>query len=146
MAKVSVYLNFASQTEDAFNFYKSVFGTEFENEIMRYVDAPPMENMPPLSDSVKNLVMHMQLPIFDGFTLMGSDAPEEMGLNVVKGNNSHIMLQLDTRDQTRSLFKALSEGGKVEMELQDMFWGDYYGNLTDKFGVQWMFICEEKEL
>lgn len=146
MAKVSVYLNFASQTEEAFNFYKSVFATDFENGIMRYGDAPPMENMPPLPDSLKNLVMHTQLPILDGFTLMGSDAPAEMGFEVVKGNNSHIMLQLDTREQTRQLFKALSEGGKVEMELQDMFWGDYYGSLRDKFGVQWMFNCEAKEV
>jgi len=88
--------------------------------------------------------MHVALPILGGHLLMGTDAPESMGFRVNFGNNVYISLHPDTREETKRLFDSLSEGGKVEMELQDMFWGDYYGSLRDKFGVQWMFICAEK--
>ena len=144
MATVSTYLNFANQTEEAFNFYKSVFGTEFMGEIMRFKDIPPTEGMPSLPKSDLNLVMHVALPILGGHLLMGTDAPESMGFKVNAGNNCYISLSPDTREETRRLFKGLSEGGTVEQELQDMFWGDYYGSCRDKFGVQWMFNCAEK--
>lgn len=144
MATVSTYLNFANQTEDAFNFYKSVFGTEFMGEIMRFKDIPPTEGMPPLPETDLNLVMHVSLPILGGHLLMGTDAPESMGFKVNAGNNVYINLSPDTREETQRLFKGLSEGGTVEQELQDMFWGDYYGSCRDKFGVQWMFNCAEK--
>jgi PhnB protein len=75
---------------------------------------------------------------------MGTDAPESMGFTVIKGNNVHINLQPDTRKETKELFDQLSSGGKVTMELTDMFWGDYYGSCIDRFGVQWMFNCNEK--
>lgn len=146
MTSVSIYLNFPNQTEEVFNFYKSVFGTEFMDDgIMRFKDIPPHEGMPPLPEEDQNLVLHVTLPILGGYLLMGSDAPESMGFKVNKGNNVYINLMPDTRDETRRLFKALSEGGEVEQELQDMFWGDYYGSCKDKFGVQWMFNCSEKE-
>ena len=146
MASVSIYLNFSNQTEEAFNFYKSVFGTEFSyGGIMRFKDIPASEGMPPLPESDKNLVMHVTLPITGGYQLMGSDAPESMGFKVNKGNNVYINLMPDTREETRQLFKLLSQGGVVEQELQDMFWGDYYGSCKDKFGVHWMFNCAEKE-
>jgi PhnB protein len=144
MAKVSTYLNFPGNTEEAFGFYKSVFGGEFVGGIARFSDIPPAENMPPLRDADKNLVMHVSLPILGGHVLMGTDAPESMGFKVNFGNNVYINLEPDTRQETNRLFRALSEGGKVEMELQDMFWGDYYGSCSDKFGVQWMFNCTEK--
>lgn len=140
MAKVSTYLNFPRNTEEAFNFYKSVFGTEFgEYGIMRFGDIPASDGMPPIPEGDKNLVMHMELPITGGHVLMGSDAPESMGFSVNHGNGVHIMLQPDSRNETEELFKALSQGGTVTQPLQDMFWGDYYGSCTDKFGVQWMF-------
>jgi PhnB protein len=145
MATVSTYLNFVRETEEAFNFYKSVFGGEFEGGISRFRDIPPSENMPPLPEADKNLVMHVSLPIFGGHRLMGTDAPYSMGFKVNSGNNVYIMLQTDTREETRRLFDALSKGGQVEQELQDMFWGDYYGSCRDKFGVQWMFACSSKE-
>lgn len=146
MATVNIYLNLPGNTEEAFIFYKSVFGTEFYGGgIMRFKDIPPSEDMPPMPEGVENMVMHCGLPILGGHILMGSDAPEQMGFNVTMGNNIYINLQPDTREETRKLFKALSEGGVVEQELQDMFWGDYYGALTDKFGVKWMFNCAEKE-
>ena len=145
MAAVSTYLNFTRNTEEAFNFYRSVFGGEFTGEISRFKDIPSSENMPPLPEEDKNLVMHVALPILNGHLLMGTDAPESMGFKVNPGNNVYISLHPDTREETKLLFNALSDGGKIEQELQDMFWGDYYGSCADKFGVQWMFICSEKK-
>lgn len=145
MAKVSVYLNFTHNTEEAFNFYKSIFGTEFLGEgIMRFKDVPPSDDMPPLPEADRDLVMHVALPILGGFVLMGSDAPESMGFKVNAGNNVYINLETDSKEQTKNLFKALSAGGKVEQELQDMFWGAYYGSCRDKFGVQWMFNFDQR--
>jgi PhnB protein len=144
MARVSTYLNFASNTEEAFNFYKSIFGGEFSRGgISRFSDIPAAEGMPPLSDEVQNLVMHVELPILGGHLLMGTDAPESMGFSVNHGNNMYISLEPDSKADTDRLFKALSSGGTVEMELQDMFWGSYYGTCTDKFGVRWMFNFEQ---
>ncbi len=145
MATTNIYLNFKDQTEAAFVFYKSVFGGEFERGgISRFGDVPPQEGVPTLSEADKNLVMHVSLPILGGVKLMGTDAPESMEFTVTKGNNVHISLHPDTREDTDRLFAALSEGGKVEMPLQEMFWGDYFGSCVDKFGVQWMFNCESK--
>lgn len=144
MAKVSTYLNFPDSTEKAFTFYKSVFGGEFSGDISRFGDIPPMEGMPAVAEADKNLVMHIALPILGGHMLMGTDAPESMGFSLHEGNNVYINLQPDTREETQRLFKLLSEGGTVEQELQDMFWGDYYGSCKDKFGVQWMFNCAAK--
>ena len=146
MATVNVYLNFPGNTEEAFLFYKSVFGTKFDGQgIMRFKDVPPSDDMPPMPKDVENMVMHVSLPILGGHMLMGSDAPDQMGFKVTMGNNVYINLQPDTRKETRNLFTALSKGGTVEQELQDMFWGDYFGSLKDKFGVLWMFNCSEKE-
>ena len=145
MASVSTYLNFARNTEEAFNFYKSVFGGDFKDgKIARFSDIPPQEGMPPLAEEDKNLVMHVALQITAGHWLMGTDAPETMGFKVNFGNNMYINIEPDTRAETQKLFKALSSGGTVTMELQDMFWGDYFGSCTDKYGVQWMFNCAEK--
>ncbi len=144
MARTSIYLNFPRNTEEAFNFYKTVFGGEFEGGIHRMGEVPSSEGQPALAEADKNLVMHVSLPITGGFRLMGTDAPESMGFNVRMGNNVYINLEPDTRVETEKLFKALAEGGKIEMELQEMFWGDYFGSLTDKFGVQWMFNCSAK--
>jgi PhnB protein len=144
MASVGTYLNFPRNTEDAFNYYKSVFGGDFAGNIMRFSDTPPEEGAPPLAEADKNLVMHVALPILNGHMLMGTDAPDSMGFKVNFGNNSYICLSPDTRVETKRLFEGLSAGGKVEMDLQDMFWGSYFGSCTDRFGVQWMFDCVEK--
>lgn len=144
MIKANVYLNFTNQTEAAFNFYKSVFGTEFEGGINRFGDMPPQEGMPPLPDEAKNLVLHVSLPISDGYKIMGSDAPEQMGFKVNMGNNMYISLDVDSRKEADRLFKSLSDGGVVEMPLTDMFWGAYWGSFADKFGVKWMINCNAK--
>ena len=145
MARTSTYLNFPNQTEEAFNFYKSIFGGEFQGGIARFADIPPQEGMQALADADKNLVMHIELKILGGHVLMGTDAPESMGFKVNVGNNVHISLEPDTREETTKLFKVLSAGGKITMELQDMFWGAYYGSCTDKYGVQWMLNCSAKQ-
>ncbi|MES2591581.1 MAG: VOC family protein [Bacteroidota bacterium] len=145
MARVNTYLNFPNQTEEAFNFYKTVFNGEFEGEISRFSDIPPTEGMPPLPEADKNLVMHVALKIMGGHVLMGTDAPESMGFKVNFGNNVYLSLEPDTKAETKRLYDALSKNGKIEQELQDMFWGAYYGSCKDKFGVQWMFNCTEKK-
>jgi PhnB protein len=145
MARVNTYLNFPRNTEEAFNFYKSTFGGEFTGGgIGRFGDIPSSEGMPILEEEDRNLIMHIELPILGGHVLMGTDAPESMGFNVNFGNNIHISLEPDTRTETKRLFDALSVGGRITMELQEMFWGAYYGSCTDKFGVQWMFNCAQK--
>ncbi len=144
MASVSTYLNFSRNTEEAFNFYKSVFGGDFDGGIRRMGEVPPQEGQPPMKEEDKNLVMHVSLPITGGHLLMGTDAPESMGFKVNFGNNVYINIEPDTRAEVDKLFKALSEGGKVEMDPQEMFWGDYFASCTDKFGVNWMFNCASK--
>jgi PhnB protein len=144
MARVSTYLNFPGNTEEAFNFYKSVFKSEFSHPISRFGGNPSQPDQPPMSEADKNLVMHVELPILGGHVLMGTDAPESMGFKVVSGNNTYVNLEPDTRAETDRLFQALSAGGKVEMALQEMFWGGYFGSLKDRFGIQWMFNCAGK--
>ena len=145
MASTGTYLNFPRNTEEAFNFYKSVFGGEFAGEgIMRFKDVPAQPDQPPIAEEDKNLIMHIALIITGGHMLMGTDAPESMGFNVIFGNNSYICLSPDSRTECDKLFAALSAGGNVTMPLADMFWGDYFGTCTDKFGVQWMFNFNEK--
>ena len=145
MSSVGTYLNFPRNTEEAFNFYKSVFGGEFAGPINRFGEIPPQEGMPPLAEADKNLVMHVALPILGGHLLMGTDAPESMGFTVNPGNNVYISLSPDTREETKKIFDGLSEGGEVKMELQDTFWGAYYGSCADKYGIQWMLNCTEKK-
>ena len=108
MARVSTYLNFPGTTEQAFAFYRSVFGGQFNGPIHRFGEAPAAPGQPPLSEADKNLVMHIELPILAGHVLMGTDAPASMGFSVVHGNNVHINLEPDTRAETDRLFKALS--------------------------------------
>ncbi len=145
MARVSTYLNFSRETEVAFNFYKSVFGGEFDGGMRRMGEVPPQDGQPPMAEADKSLVMHVALPILGGHVLMGTDAPESMGFSVKSGNNVFINLEPDTRVETERLFAALSDGGTIGMPLTDMFWGDYFGSCTDKFGIQWMFNCAEKK-
>src|SRR5882724_10654781 len=144
MARVSTYLNFARSTEQAFLFYKSVFGGEFVAPIHRFGDIPAHPGQPPMAEADKNLVMHIELPILAGHVLMGTDAPESMGFTVTTGNNVYINLEPDSRSETDRLFAALAEGGEVEMALQEMFWGGYFGSLVDRFGIRWMFNCASK--
>lgn len=138
MAKTSTYLNFFNKTEEAFRFYQSVFQTEFAgNGMRRFGDIPDNQ----LSEHQKKLILHVELPILGGHILMGSDAPESMGFKLNFGNNLHINLEPDTRQETKRLYDALSQDGKAVMPLAEMFWGGFFGTCTDKFGVNWMFNC-----
>jgi PhnB protein len=143
MASTSIYLNFNRNTEEAFLFYRSVFGGEFIGSIARMGDAP-LQGGQTIADEDKNLVMHVALPLLGGTVLMGTDAPESMGFSLTKGNNLYINLLPDTRTEADRLFNALSADGVVEMPMQDMFWGDYFGSFADKFGIRWMIACSEK--
>jgi PhnB protein len=144
MARTSIYLNFRGKTEAAFDFYRSVFQTEFQHQPIRMSDAPPVPGMPPIPEAERNLIMHVELPIVGGHVLMGTDTLESMGHKLTVGDNVHINLEPDTRAEAERLFEALSEGGKVTMPLADMFWGALYGSLVDKFGVCWMVNCTAK--
>ena len=134
MTSVSPYLNFNGNTEEAFNFYKSVFGGEFL-ALMRFKDNPQCGEM---NENDKEGIMHIALPLAGGTVLMGTDAVESMGQKITFGNNFYICLAPDSKDEADRLFNGLSEGGKIEMPIQDMFWGAYWGSFADKFGVQWM--------
>jgi len=135
VATMNPYLNFNGNTEEAFNFYKSVFGGEFL-AVMRFNDNPAAcGNIP---EAEQNGIMHIALPIGNGTVLMGTDALESMGQKLTFGNNFYICLAPESKEEADKLFNGLSDGGKIETPLQDMFWGAYYGSFTDKFGVQWM--------
>lgn len=144
MARVSTYLNFPRCTEEAFLFYRSVFGGEFNGPMHRFADIPAQPGQPVMAEADRQLVMHVELPLLGGHVLMGTDAPESMGFTVTPGNQVHINLEPDTRAGADRLFAALSAGGQVEMAMQDMFWGAYFGNFTDRFGVRWMVNCMNK--
>ena len=134
MTTVSPYLNFNGNTEEAFNFYKSVFGGEFL-ALMRFKDNPDCKDW---SEGDKERIMHVALPIGNGGVLMATDSLESLGQKLTVGNNFYIAISPESKEEADKLFKGLSAGGKVEMPMQDMFWGAYYGSFTDKFGVQWM--------
>jgi PhnB protein len=145
MSKTSTYLNFSRNTEEAFKFYQSIFGGNFDQgKITRFRDIPHPEGITGIREEDKDLVMHIELPILGDHVLMGTDAPESMGFQLNFGNNVHICLEPDTKEETKNLFNALSQDGKVTMELQDMFWGSYFGTCIDKFGVLWMFNYTKK--
>jgi uncharacterized glyoxalase superfamily protein PhnB len=146
MTRTCTYLNFPGNTDEAMNYYKKIFGGEFiGGGIQRFADIPPHEGMPPLSDADKQLVLHAELAILGGHVLMATDAPESMGFKLVQGNNMHISLEPDTRDETDRIFGALADGGQITMPLKDMFFGSYYGSCTDKYGINWMVNCNEKK-
>jgi PhnB protein len=138
-SRVTTYLNFPGNTEEAFLFYKSVFKTEFIGKgIERFGSIPQGPNYPPVADAVKKMVLHVELPIMGGHILMATDAPKEMGMTLNQGNNMHICIEPETREEAKRIFYELSTGGNVIMPLQDMFFGSYFGQLTDKFGINWM--------
>lgn len=139
MPKLNSYLNFDGKAEEAFTFYKSVFGGEFVGGIHRMGNAPGTEN---LSEEEKQRVMHIALPIGNDL-LMASDIMPSMNQQLTVGNNNYISVFPDSRQQADEYFKALSEGGKIEMPLEDQFWGDYFGCFSDKYGVYWMINYNE---
>ncbi len=136
--KLNPYLNFDGNCEAAFLHYKRIFGGEFAGQgIMRFGDIPLMDKFE-LSDEHKNRVMHISLPVGSEM-LMGSDTMPGFGNRPFQdGDNSYVCIHTDSREEADRLFAELSEGGEIEMPMEDQFWGDYFGSFRDKFGVLWM--------
>ena len=135
MTTLNTYLNFAGNTEEAFNFYKSVFGGQFSS-IVRYKDMPMEGVQIPGKDEDK--IMHMALPIGKDDVLMASDILESRGMKLNQGNNIYIFIRPDSKEEADRIFNTLSAGGVIEMPMANQPWGDYYGSFKDKFGVLWM--------
>ena len=135
MAVLNPYLNFPGNAEEAFNFYKSVFGGDFAGGVFRFKDTPEADK---LNVKDREKVMHVALPVGKGNMIMATDAVESMGHKLTAGNNFHLSLEAESKEEADKLFKGLSVGGNVTMPMADAFWGAYFGMLTDKFGIQWM--------
>jgi PhnB protein len=144
MSRVSTYLNFAGNTEEAFGLYRSIFGTEFSGPPMRMGEMPAADGTPSISDEDQNKIAHIELPILAGHVLMATDMLESMGQQRTIGNNVTINLEPDTRDETDRIYDALSEGGSDATGLQDMPWGAYWGVCLDRYGIRWMFNCYQQ--
>ncbi len=135
MMTVNIYLNYEGKSEEAFNFYKSVFGGEFA-AVMRIKDMPGNEHLPAAE---QEMIMHISLPISDTTMLMATDfLPSMENLKLIAGNNHHISLSPDSEAEARRLFNGLSAGGNITMPLEKMVWGALYGSFTDKYGINWM--------
>lgn len=132
--KTNPYLNFDGQAEEAFEFYKSVFGGEFRGN-MKMSEMPGAENLP---ETERNRTMHIALPIGKGTLLMASDIVPSAGHTLKKGNNMYVSLHPESKEEADRLFNGLSKGGIIEMPIEDQFWGDYFGSFIDKFGIGWM--------
>ncbi len=133
MISINAYLNFNGNTEEAFNFYKSVFGGEFTG-LQRFKDTPHAGDIP-AADQEK--IMHISLPIGKS-VLMGTDVLESLGQRFSPGNNVHLTLNAESEAEADRLFNGLSAGGKAGMPMQKMFWGAYFGMCADKYQVSWM--------
>lgn len=140
MAGINPYLTFNGNTEEIFNFYKSIFGGEFA-AVMHYGDAPGCGEMP-IAENDKDKIMHIALPI-GGSVLMASDAIKAMGQKLVEADNFSTAVNADSKEEADRIFGGLADGGNVEMALADAFWGDYFGMLRDRFGIQWMVSYNE---
>lgn len=134
MATLNPYLNFGGNTEEAFNFYRSVFGGNFIT-LQRFKDTPESSNVPA---NEQNMIMHVALAVGKGNILMGTDALESMGQKVVFGNNISLSLNVDSEAEATTLFNKLAVGGTIVMPLEKTFWNAYFGMLNDKFGIQWL--------
>ena len=134
MPQVNVYINFNGTTEEAFLFYRSIFGGEFI-ETQRFSE----NSEESISDEDKQKIMHIAYQIGDNLTIHGADVLESTNQPKVGGNNFHLLIEPDSREEVDRYFNMLSAGGTVTMPLQETYWGSYYGHCTDKFGIQWRF-------
>jgi PhnB protein len=140
MPLINPYINFNGNAEEAFNFYKSVFGGEFAN-VMRFKDMASAEF--PVSEKEANKIMHIALPIGKN-VLMANDVPEMLGRTNENENRSKISISAESREEADKLFNGLSAGGQVEMPIADSFWGSYFGMFRDKYGIEWMVDYDPK--
>ncbi|KAB2816187.1 VOC family protein [Phaeocystidibacter marisrubri] len=144
MTTVNAYLTFNGNCEEAFEFYRSVFGGEFPY-VGRYGDMPILEGQPPLPEHLKNKIMHISLPISAETSIMGSDAGGAWAEKATIGDNITLSINTKDPDEAKRYFDQLSAGGKVKMPFELTFWHAYYGLFTDKFGINWMVNCETSD-
>ena len=142
MNTVNIYLNFLGNCEEAFLFYQSVFGNEF-SYLGRFSDMPKQKNIAGIPEEMENLIMHVSLPISDETILMGSDVFEHDNHSFIQGNNFSISVTVDSTAEADRIFNALSAGGQIKEPMNHAFWGDYFGALTDKFGIAWMIFFSD---
>jgi PhnB protein len=135
MAQINPYIHFNGNAEEAFTFYKSVFGGEFER-VARFKDLASAEH--PISEKEQNKIMHIALPIGKSSVLMGSDTPEFMGRHNENENRSKISVSAESKEEADKIFNGLSAGGNIEMPIGDSPWGSYFGMFRDKYGIEWM--------
>lgn len=140
MTTVNIYLTFNGNCKEAFDFYKSVFGGEF-SYVGTFGEMPPQEGMPPAPASMKDQIMHISLPISTETVLMGSDAGGEWPPKITHGNNFSISVKTDTTEEADRIFNALAQGGQITMPIAKAFWDEYFGMLSDQFGINWMVSC-----
>ena len=138
MALINPYINFNGNAEEAFNFYKSVFGGEFAM-IMRFGDMPN----PNITEAENNKIMHIALPIGKNI-LMGNDVPEFMGRVNENENRSKIAISAESKEEADKLYNGLSEGGQIEMPIADSPWGSYFAMFRDKYGIEWTVDFDPK--
>lgn len=136
MASVNIYLNFKGNCEEAFNFYKSVFGGGF-TYMGRFGEMPASEGYT-VPEEEKQKIMHVSLPIGSHTTLMGSDTGGQWAPGFVQGNNFSISVSAENNEEAEKIFNGLADGGNVTMPLSKTFWSESFGMLTDKFGIAWM--------
>ena len=141
MAQINPHINFNGNAEEAFTFYKSVFGGEFAM-IIRLKDLPSSEH--PISENDANKIMHIALPIGKSNVLMGNDVPEMMGRVNESENRSKIAISAESKAEADKLFNGLSAGGKVEAPIGDSPWGSYFAMFRDKYGIEWMIDFDPK--
>lgn len=134
MASINPHINFNGNAEEAFNFYKSVFGGEFA-KIMRFKDLASDDFQ--VSEQEANKIMHIALPIGKNM-LMANDVPEFMGKTNENENRSKIVITAESKEEADKLFNGLSVGGQIEMPISDSPWGTYFGMFRDKYGIEWM--------
>jgi len=134
MATVNPYLNFQDNTEEAFNFYKTVFGTEFST-IVRFKDSPIADKV---AEADKEKIMHIALPIGNGNLLMATDMLSSMGQELRTGNNFSLSVTPESEEEALKFFNGLAEGGTIEAPFKKEFWGGFFGMILDRFGVRWM--------
>lgn len=135
MPNINPFIHFNGNTEEAFTFYKSIFGGEFIN-ITRFKDLANAENL--FSEKEANCIMHIALPIGNNSVLMGSDVPEMFGKVNENENRSKVYINADSKEEAENLYHALSEGGAIEVPFSESHPGSYFGMLRDKFGIEWM--------
>ena len=146
MATVNIYLTFNGNCEEAFNFYKSVFGGDFPY-IGKFKDMPQDDpSCLPMSEADGEKIMHVTLPISSETCLMGSDTGGEWAASFKQGNNYSISINTTSKEEADRLFLGLSEGGQVTMPLNITFWGAYFGMFVDKFGINWMVNFDEQSM